>query len=756
MDNIYILKKDGTKELYNKDKILRATGKSARRVMVTLSEGEQEYLISEIERMIKLKGQQEISVPDMHIYVENALMRVQPQVAESYRSYRDHKKEFADLLDNCFAKANEIQFDAMDEAEKNSNANANSTLVSTKRCMIFDVFNKALYRKFFMTKEELEAVEAGYIYIQDETARRDTMNCCLFDLERVIKGGFYSSANGGIWYNEPTSLDVFGDVAGDAIMMAASQQYGGFTVCEIDKIMEPYAQKTFDAAYEYMLNMLLDCDVEEWRAERKARKEAYAQVEKEMRGCFQGWEMKFNTVASSRGDYPFITFTYGLARGELGKMAARICSETRGAGQGRKGVKKPVLFPKLVFLYDKKLHGPGGELEDVFNAAVECSGKSMYPDFLSLTGDGGYGSVPYMYKQYGIVISPMGCRAFLSPWFERGGMYPADELDKPVYVGRFNIGAVSLNLPLIYQRAKVNGENFYEVLDYYLELIRQLHLRTYDYLGQLKASCNPLAFMEGGFLGGTLNANDCIKPLLASATASFGVTALNELQVLYNGKRLDEDQEFANEVMDHIEASLKVFKDEDEHLYAIYGTPAESLSGKQVQQFRKMYGIIPGVSDRPYVSNSFHCHVSCNITPTQKQDIEYRLFHKFLGGHIQYVKYLIDYNLEAMKALIYRAMDMGYYEGVNMAKCTCEECGRKELEMKICPRCGSKNISRIDRMNGYLQWTQSANQETQNARMAITADTDIDALIASADVTAESGTRTSVHKRAEIADRVSM
>jgi len=380
----------------------------------------------------------------------------------------------------------------------------------------------------------------------------------------------------------------------------------------------------------------------------------------------------------------------------------------------------------------------------------------MYPDWLSLTGEGDYGSVPYMYKHYGIVISPMGCRAFLSPWFERGGMYPADENDRPVYVGRFNIGAISLNLPLIYQKARTSGQDFYELLDYYLEMIRGLHLRTYDYLGQLKASCNPLAFMEGGFFGGHLNANDRIEPLLDSATASFGVTALNELQVLYNGKRLSQDQEFANEVLDYISAKLKQFKNEDGRLYAIYGTPAESLSGTQVQQFRKMFGIIPGVSDRLYVSNSFHCHVSEDITPTQKQDIEYRLFHKFLGGHIQYVKYPIDYNLEALRILIRRAMELGFYEGANMAMCTCEECGRKELEMDICPRCGSKNISRIDRMNGYLQWTQTANQDTVNARMAITEDTDIDALIASANTSAESGTRTSVHKRAEIKDRKSM
>ena len=114
------------------------------------------------------------------------------------------------------------------------------------------------------------------------------------------------------------------------------------------------------------------------------------------------------------------------------------------------------------------------------------------------------------------------CRAFLSPWYERGGMYPADEKDTPVFVGRFNIGAVSLHLPMIYAKAKQESKDFYEVLDYYLELIRQLHIRTYDYLGELKASTNPLAYCEGGFYGGNLGLYDKIKPLLKAATASFG------------------------------------------------------------------------------------------------------------------------------------------------------------------------------------------------------------------------------------------
>ena len=300
----------------------------------------------------------------------------------------------------------------------------------------------------------------------------------------------------------------------------------------------------------------------------------------------------------------------------------------------------------------------------------------------------------------------MGCRAFLSPWYERGGMEPADENDTPVFVGRFNIGAVSLHLPMILAKARAENTDFYEVLDFYLEMIRGLHKRTYDYLGEMRASTNPLAYCEGGFYGGHLKPSDKIRPLLRPMTASFGITALNELQELYNGKSIAEDGEFALEVLRYINDKINVYKKEDQILYAIYGTPAESLCGLQVEQFRKMYGIVRGVSDRPYVSNSFHCHVTEDVTPIEKQDLEGRFWELCNGGKIQYVRYPIGYNKEAIRTLIRRAMDLGYYEGVNLSLAYCDDCGHEELEMDVCPVCGSRNLTKIDRMNGYLSYSR--------------------------------------------------
>jgi ribonucleoside-triphosphate reductase len=272
---------------------------------------------------------------------------------------------------------------------------------------------------------------------------------------------------------------------------------------------------------------------------------------------------------------------------------------------------------------------------------------------------------------------------------------------------------------MILAKARQESRDFYEVLDYYLNLIRNLHIRTYEYLGEMRASTNPLAYCEGGFYGGHLGIHEKIKPVLKSATASFGITALNELQQLYNKKSLVEDGEFALDTLRYINKKITEFKEEDGHLYAIYGTPAESLCGLQVQQFRKKYGIIENVSDREYVSNSFHCHVSEEITPIQKQDMEYRFWDLSNGGKIQYVKYPINYNMNAIKSLVRRAMAMGLYEGVNLSLAYCDDCGHQELDMDVCPKCGSSNLTKIDRMNGYLSYSRvKGDTRLNDAKMA--------------------------------------
>lgn len=696
-----VIKKDGTLEDYNEQKIIDACNKAAKRAMIELSEDDYAKIVNDVWVKIEENYDEDtdIEIYDMHNIVEAVLEEDFPTVAKMYKEYRNYKKDFVHMMDKVYERSQAIRY-----IGDKSNANTDSALVATKRSLIYNELSSELYKKFFLTYNEKQATKDGYIYIHDGSARLDTINCDLFDVGAVMCNGFEM---GNIWYNEPNYLDTAFDVMGDIILSTAAQQYGGFTVPEVDKILEPYAEKSYEKyknEFFNTINMVEKTDgvyldmLSNASFEKAADEYATNKVSRDFDQGWQGIEMKLNSVGSSRGDYPFVTMTLGLATSKFGKMAAISLLKVHSEGQGKKGFKRPVLFPKIVFLYDKDLHGDGSEKyssADVFNAGIDCSSKTMYPDWLSLTGDG---YVASMYKKYKKVVSPMGCRAFLSPWYERGGMYAADENDTPVFVGRFNLGVVSLNLPMILAKARRESKDFYKVLDYYLELIRGLHKRTYDYIGELRASVNPVAFCEGGLYGGHLKPDEKIKSILPPMTMSYGITALNELQRLYNGKSIREDGQFALEVMQYINNYVNRIKEEDHILYAIYGTPAESLCGLQVEQFRKIYGIVENVSDKPYVSNSFHCHVSEQMSPIEKQDKEGRFWDLFNGGKIQYCRYNLGYNKEAIKTLILRAMDKGFYEGVNLAMCYCEDCGYQQVEMDVCPKCGSKMITKIDRI----------------------------------------------------------
>ena len=230
---IKVVKKDGTREDFNVQKVLSAISKSAERAMITFSRAERNFICEFVEEKAEEMDQELIPIAQMHNIVEGALEKVNPLVAKSYRDYRNYKQDFVRMLDDVYKKSQSIMYIGDKE-----NSNTDSALVSTKRSLIFNELNKSLYQKFFMTVEELQACREGYIYIHDMSARRDTMNCCLFDVKSVLTGGFEM---GNLWYNEPKTLDVAFDVIGDIVLSAASQQYGGFTVPSVENILSPYA-----------------------------------------------------------------------------------------------------------------------------------------------------------------------------------------------------------------------------------------------------------------------------------------------------------------------------------------------------------------------------------------------------------------------------------------------------------------------------------------------------------------------------------
>ena len=398
VNDLNVVKKDGTLQEFDIDKVRRAVGLSSSRVLVDLTDEEWDKFLDSVEQsaiaLATKNGTHEVDIKDMHSIVENNLDSINPKVAKSYRDYRDYKVWMAGMMDSVFRDAQRIMY--LGDRE---NANADSALVSTKRSLIYSSLNKELYKRFFLSVDELQAIRDGYIYIHDMSSRRDTINCCLCNITEILNGGFEMSNQ---WYNEPKTLDTAFDVIGDIVLNAASQQYGGFTVPQVDEILNKYAELSYKKYYNEAIELL---GTEDKDTKAKAKEYALGKVRRDFQQGFQGWEYKFNTVASSRGDYPFITMTFGLGTKRFEKMASIEMCKVRAGGQGKPGFKKLVLFPKLVFLYDSRIHGPKKKCREVYNAAIECSMKAMYPDWLSLE-PGSY--VGDMYQKYGKVVSPMG------------------------------------------------------------------------------------------------------------------------------------------------------------------------------------------------------------------------------------------------------------------------------------------------------------------------------------------------------------
>lgn len=397
---VNVKKKSGKLEPFDSNKVLNAIQLSAKRALKVLSDEDKKGVLTFITDYIDDHKLEVVDVPTMHNLVERALdINELHSVAQSYRYYRNWKSEYAKMMHDVFEEVDKIET----EGNGHENANTSESLVTTKRCMKANVLNTVRYKTFFLTPTEREHMTDGYYYIHDRSARLDTYNCCLFDIKATIDGGFDFE---GTHYNEPHGLDAAMSLLGDVISMTASNQYGGWSA-RIDDFLAKYLEMTYDKLvdkytkkYQRAKSQMNDEELADL-----VHEDAMTDIEEILRQKFQALEHQLNTVATARGDFPFTTFAIGLGTKWSERLITEWCLRVRMEGQGAPGHKKPMVFPKLVFLYDEKIHGEGGVNNDLFELALQCSSKCMYPDYLSLTGDG---YVPDMYKKYGEVVFPMG------------------------------------------------------------------------------------------------------------------------------------------------------------------------------------------------------------------------------------------------------------------------------------------------------------------------------------------------------------
>lgn len=387
-----IIKKDGTVEGWNGEKIKEAVYKAAARVNQYVEPDVLNKLVEKVHSCLIID--RDAPTKDLHKEVIHYLRYFGlDDIANSYQEYRDYKNTYAKSFEKVKDEADNVLL--LGDRE---NANFDSSLVSTKGSLIKGYLTKELYRQFYLSKEEKELTKRGDIYIHDmRDMLMGSVNCCLFDIGNVLRGGFSMS---NVDYTEPTSVLSALQVIGDSTLVATAQQFGGATLAEIDKVLLPYAKKTYDNAfkkYSEQCNMEYD----------ESCAMAMGDLKRELEQGFQSLELKLNTVPCSRGDFAFTTLTFGtwdVMMDDLNRDIMRMIGETilktRMKGHGG----KQVVFPKLVFLYDEDKIRNDEDHKELFELAVECSSQCMYPDYLSLN----HGKVADIYKRTGAITSPMG------------------------------------------------------------------------------------------------------------------------------------------------------------------------------------------------------------------------------------------------------------------------------------------------------------------------------------------------------------
>lgn len=294
------------------------------------------------------------------------------------------------------------------------------------------------------------------------------------------------------------------------------------------------------------------------------------------------------------------------------------------------------------------------------------------------------------------------CRAFLSPYFKEGGKNPLNDTDEPVFIGRANCGAVSMNLPRYAIKSGGNLDTFLEILDHNIDLCVKKHIYKFNKLRGVKASTNPLFFCEGG-CHIQLDYNDTIEEAIKTFTWSIGYIGLDEVCRYFTKEGIHKSVGLATFILQHIQTRIEEAKEETGLLIALYSTPAESLCYRFLKIDRNEFGVIEGVTDKEYYTNSFHVDVREEVNAIEKQQVEKKCFDIATGGRIVYNEFPHTHNKQAILEIINHAMKLGLYYGVNLQLDTCLDCGNhSEFKDGVCPKCSSTNIVSINRVCGYL------------------------------------------------------
>lgn len=677
-----VMKKDGHIEVFDTKKIQEAILASARKILSNEEEYDMQQkaliIANEVARFLNSTEDENavIMTSKIHNVVLEILSKEWEVVGASYGMYRNYRKQMA----KTFLKSYEESETVLHDGDK-ENANKDSDLNSTKQALIANNNMRGYMETFEMDKDWIEAHKQGWIHIHDLAERYlRQQNCCLFNMAGLLDGGF--QLNGTV-YAEPKHFDSAINVVGDVTLFASAQQYGGFTIPEIDTVLAKYAEKSYQSNLKFILDKFGDITNE--NIMETLEQTAYDMTVRELEQGFQGFETKLNTISNSLGQIPFVTITFGLDTTQWGREISKAILNVRIKGIGEN--KSTAVFPKLSFLHRKEINGsPESPNYDIKQLGIQCSRLRLYPDWLSLDS----GNLAEVYERSNQVVSGMGCRAYLSPFW--------DEQGNEIYTGRSNIGAVTLNLPKIGLESKGDWNKFFDLIDKYSDIVFAIHEDYYTKISKTKGSSNPLYFCEGGAWT-KVGYDEEVGKIYEASTASLGYIGIYETLKAMDVPK-EEYLKYGTKIVAYLKKLTEKATINYNHLYALYSTPAESLCYRFQKINRKDYGVIEDVTDREYITNSFHVPVWEDVSVPEKIAFE-APFHKLAtGGRISYNEFVYGVDNSVLEQAINFAMEKGMYYGVNVVAGTCNQCGYSGDFHDNCPKCGTHDITVVTRVCG--------------------------------------------------------
>ena len=669
--------------------------------------------------VVKIK--RAVNVEDIQEMVETGIMEMRGfEVAQKYIRYR-YKRSLARNA-NTTDEGILSLIDQANEEVKQENSNKNPVINSTQRDYMAGEVSKDLTRRILLPEEIVKAHEEGLIHFHDSDyyAQREH-NCDLINLEDMLQNGTVISET---MIEKPHSFFTACNVTTQIVAQVASNQYGGqsFTLSHLAPFVDVSRQKIRKAVLEEreLCGESADDEIVDRITERR--------LKEEIRSGIQTIQYQLITLMTCNGQAPFVTmFMYldevpeGRLRDDLASIIREVLLQRMRGVKNEKGVWITPAFPKLIYVLDEDNISEDAPYWELTELAAECTSKRLVPDYISAK----------KMKEYknGDVFPCMGCRSFLTPDLKGLG-----ENGKHKYYGRFNQGVVTINLVDVACSSYGDMDKFWEILEERLELChRALRCRHERLLGTV-SDVAPILWQHGALA--RLKKGETIDKLLFDnySTISLGYAGLYEMCMRMTGKsHTDEEtgRPFALKVMQRLNEKCEEWRAAENISYSIYGTPMESTTYKFAKCLQKRFGVIPGVTDKNYITNSYHVHVSENVDAFQKLSFEADFQKLSPGGAISYVEVPnLQNNIPAVLSIMRYIYDHIMYAELNTKSDYCQVCGY-DGEIKIrenengklvweCPNCGNRDQEKLfvaRRTCGYIGtqfWNQGRTQEIRD------------------------------------------